>query len=368
MSSKVRVGVIGTSAFAEGSHIRPLASHPQAEIAALCGRSAARAGELAQRYAIPQVFSDYRELIAAGGLDAVVIVTPDDLHHPMTMAALAAGKHVLCEKALAMNQAQAREMYETAERLGRVHMTNFPFRFHPAFQRMVDLARQGYAGRALLGQMSFLAGFARAPGYQWRADPRHSNGMLADLGAHLFDLGRLLFGEAQAVAAHTAVYFEKPAPAGGPLNQANDTAAVLLEYAASAAPVQVTCDLSTAAWTADLPALIRLALHGADGGLELSLPVYGGTPALCGSNAPGEPLQPLEPPARLWGATDPALPPAERFAALFTHEALGDRLFIDAIDSGTPAAPTFYDGWKAQVVIDAAIEAARTRRWVEIKA
>lgn len=363
MNTKIKVGIIGTSGFAEGSHIRPLAAHPEAQIAAVCGRNPARAAELAHRYSIPQVFTEYRELIQSGGVDAVVIVTPDDLHYPMTMAALAAGKHVLCEKALAMNQAQAREMYETAERLGRVHMTNFPFRAHPAFRRLADLAHRGYTGRLLLGQMSFLAGFARSPGYQWRDDLRHSNGMVADLGAHMFDLGRLVFGEVRAVAARTAVYFEKPGPDGGPLDQANDSAAVLLEYESG---VQVTCDLSTAAWTGDLPAVIRLAAHGAGGALELSLPVYAGTPALSGSTLAGVPVKPLEVPDELWGAAEASLPPAERFAELLRREAVGDRLFIDAILSGKPAAPSFYDGWKAQVVIDAAIEAARARRWVEI--
>ncbi len=184
MTSKVRVGVIGTSPFAESMHLAPLASHPQAEIAWICGRNRARAEEVAQRFAIPRVTTDAAELIRAD-VDAVVIVTPDDLHYPLTMAALEANKHVFCEKALAMNAAQAREMYETAEKKRRVHMTLFTFREHPALAHMRVLVEQGYAGKLFQGQLSYLLSLGRHHDYLWRADSRHSNGMVADLGSHL---------------------------------------------------------------------------------------------------------------------------------------------------------------------------------------
>ena len=91
MSQHVRVGVVSTSWWADMMHLPALKSHPQAELIAICGRNQERATEMAQKYGIPQVFADYNELIRKGGLDALVVATPDDLHYPVTIAALEAG-------------------------------------------------------------------------------------------------------------------------------------------------------------------------------------------------------------------------------------------------------------------------------------
>ena len=93
MPNQVQVGVIGTSWFADGMHLPNLKSHPQAEIAAICGRKRDRAEEMAKKYGIPLVFTDYREMIEKGDLHAVEVITPDDLHYPMAMDALDAGLH-----------------------------------------------------------------------------------------------------------------------------------------------------------------------------------------------------------------------------------------------------------------------------------
>lgn len=115
MNKSVRVGVIGTSWYADLMHLPTLQSHPQAEIAAICGRNSEPAAALANKYAIPTIYSDYREMIEQGNLDAVVVATPDDLHYPMVMAALDAGLHVICEKPLASSVAQAEAMVAKAE-------------------------------------------------------------------------------------------------------------------------------------------------------------------------------------------------------------------------------------------------------------
>lgn len=361
MTSKVRVGVIGTSPFAESMHLGPLASHPQAEIAAICGRNRARAEEVARRFSIPNVFTDAHDLIRSA-VDAVVIVTPDDLHYPLAMAALRENRHVFCEKALAMNQAQAREMYETAEQKRRVHMTLFTFRAHPAVQHMRALVGQGYAGRLFQGQLSYLISLGRHNQYLWRADSRHSNGMVADLGAHLVDLARLVFGEVRAVAARTAFYIPRALPDGGALAQNNDSAVLLLEFASGA---QATFQVSSLAHQGSSYQNIRVEAFGSGGTLALEWPVAQGA-SLLGAQQEGQPLAPLAVPEDLWGGADPALDPPARFEQFYRLAPVGERLFIDAILSGTQPAPSFYDGWKAQQVVDAALDAARIREWVEI--
>src|SRR5687768_3073330 len=114
MAAQVRVGVVGTSRYADLMHLPNLKSHPRADLVAICGRNQERAGAMAQKYGIAQVYDDYRAMLERGGLDAVVVATPDDLHYPITMQALDAGQHVLCEKPLALTAAQARAMYERA--------------------------------------------------------------------------------------------------------------------------------------------------------------------------------------------------------------------------------------------------------------
>ncbi len=108
MNSRVRVGIIGTTRYAEGAHLRSLLSHPRADVISICGRDRDRAADVAGRHSIPMVFTDYQEMFVAAQLDAVVIVAPDEQHYPMTMDALDAGLHVLCEKPLATTAATAR--------------------------------------------------------------------------------------------------------------------------------------------------------------------------------------------------------------------------------------------------------------------
>src|ERR687897_2106589 len=113
MPRKIRVGLIGTSAWAADFHLPALESHDQALVAAICGRDHHRARALAEQQGVEQVFTDYRVMIDRAGLDAVAVVTPEDLHHPMVMAALRAGLHVLCEKPMAFTAAESEEMLST---------------------------------------------------------------------------------------------------------------------------------------------------------------------------------------------------------------------------------------------------------------
>src|SRR5689334_8856140 len=121
----VRVGVVGTSLWADSMYLPALTKHPQAEIIAVCGRSPERTKTFAERWNVPKYYTDYRAMLDAGGLDALVIATTNDSHHPITLAALDAGLHVICEKPLALNYAQAREMADRAVTSGLKNMVPF---------------------------------------------------------------------------------------------------------------------------------------------------------------------------------------------------------------------------------------------------
>ena len=131
MADQVRLGVIGTSWYTDAVLLTVLSAHPGATVAALCGRNRERAEEMAGKHGVPAVFADYREMYERAGLDAVVVASPDDLHFAMTMDALDAGLHVLCEKPMALTLADARAMLARAEAArreahGQLHLAHGP--------------------------------------------------------------------------------------------------------------------------------------------------------------------------------------------------------------------------------------------------
>lgn len=186
-------------------------THPGAALTAICGRNRDRAEAMAQKYAITQVFTDYRAMLEDGNLHALVVVTPDDLHYAITRQALAADLHVLCEKPLALTAGQARSMYEKAEAGGRKHMVLFTYRWLPHYR--------------------YVAGYGRAAQYRWRFDRQRSNGSLGDLGSHMIDLARWYVGDVAKVSGHLATFVERPGADGAALEPANDAALLAAEFA-----------------------------------------------------------------------------------------------------------------------------------------
>lgn len=364
MTERVRVGVVGTSRFAEGLHLAPLKSHPGADIVALCGRNREHAQEVATKYGIQQVFTDWHELIERGNLQALVVATPDDLHHPIVMAALDAGLHVSCEKPLALTASDAEAMYREAEAKGVKHMTFFTYRWTPQYLFACRLLADGYLGRPYQCAAYYVSGSRLQPQqYSWRFDQRRANGILGDFGPHAIDLLRLFVGEVAAASANLMHFSVGPAPDGQPIEPANDAAMLALRFANGA---QGTLQLSAVAHVGDAVQRQQFVLHGEDGTLELDSDFLNGA-AVRGARR-GEPrLQPLPIPEDLLGTVDPGKPFIYQMVERLTVEPVGDRLFIDAILADQPLAPSFYDGWKAQQVIQAALDSNDQGCWVTIE-
>lgn len=265
MRDRVRVGVVGTSWWADALPLPSLKSHPRAEIAAICGRTRPNAERLAQKYEIPRVVTDYRELIGHGDLDALVIITPDDQHHAIALDALDAGLHVLCEKPLAPNAVHASAMYARAQAAGVKHMTMFTNRWLPQYQYLRELVEQGYLGRCYQASFTFRGHYARSAGYSWRFDRRRANGVLGDLGSHMIDLARWQLGEVARVSAHLTAFTEQRGPDEQPIEAANDSAMLLLELVSGA---QVSIQVSALAQPIGGRWQQHVALYGEAGSLE----------------------------------------------------------------------------------------------------
>jgi predicted dehydrogenase len=356
MTNKVRIGVIGTSGWADMMYFPSFKSHPFADVVAICGRNRELAVQMAAKYDIPTVYTDYRTLIAHDDLDAVVISTPDDLHYPMTMEALDADLHVLCEKPLALNTQQALEMYQKAEEKGVKHMVLFTYRWHPYFRYLKQLVDDGYIGRCYHADFYFLCPFALRDTYLWRYDSQRANGIVSDLGAHLIDFARWYVGDIVKVNAQLDAVTERSGAEITPIIPANDTAGVNLQFANGA---QGFLRASGVAAVTEM----HVRLCGDTGTLETDWYPFGPQAdfQLYGGQKGKAPFAELQIPASYIKGLN-----KDNLLDTFTKQSAGPRLFVDAILEDRPVSPSFMDGVKVQKVIDAALESNRKGIWIEI--
>ena len=361
MAGTLRVGVVGTSWFAENFHLAGLESHPRAEVAAICGRDGVKAEAVAARHGGPVVFTDYGAMIDSGLVDAVVIATPDDLHREVAIRALGSGLHVLCEKPLSRTADEARDMFRAAEAAGRVHMTMFTWRWMGIFSYAQRLISEGYLGRCRDAHFSMVAGYANDSVYGWRFDPDRGSGILGDLGSHMIDLARWYVGDVARVSGRLTTDVARPGSDGAVMASLNDSATVLLEFGNGA---QGTIRVSGARVVGETPD-IEVRLYGDAGSLRLDVDVVNAR--LSGRRLDDQSWVELAIPQELLG-TEGGHPPILGLPSLapFTNLPVADRLFVDAVLDGRAPEATFEDGWRVQQVIDAIIESDRRHSWVSV--
>jgi predicted dehydrogenase len=193
---KIKAAVIGAGfmgkVHTEG--IRRLGNVEVVAAAAVSKEEAQRFGEL---MSIERVTDDYRELIADPEIEAVHVCTPNALHAPVSIAAMEAGKHVLCEKPLAMSAAEAQQMLDVARRTGVVHCVNHNLRYYPVLQHVRQMIARGDLGEILIVQGTYVQDWLLYDtDYNWRLDVKDSGPLrvVADVGSHWMDLIQHLTG------------------------------------------------------------------------------------------------------------------------------------------------------------------------------
>ena len=353
MTKRLRVGVIGASWYSDLRHLPALKSHPHAETVAICDVISNRAEEMAKKYDIPFVSSDYQEVIELDNLNTILVVTPDDTHHAITMDALDAGLNVLCEKPLAFNARQAREMYEKAEEVGVKHMTFFTFRWPPHYRYLKELIDKGYVGRCFDCHITLFTDHGREGEYSWRYDRNHGNGMLSEYGAHMIDQARWLVGDIAKVNAHLHMFLHRPGLDGDVLDPTNDSVMMAIEFESG---TQGSMQLSSLAYIGECGMDQRITLHGESGTLEARATFK--SAEIRGARVGEKEFSLLPIPDRILEGVDKANP----FHVI--SQFAGDYLFIDSILQDQQVSPSFYDGLKAQEVIDAAKESNERGCWV----
>lgn len=201
---KVRIGIIGTGGISE-FHRRAYEANPGVEITAACDIKEDRVGEYGKKHAIPFVCTDYRELLQRDDVDAVSVTTWNKGHAPISIEALRAGKHVLCEKPLAMNAAQARGMVEAEKESGNLLMVGFVRRFEEGANYLKNRIEQDKFGRIYYAKTGYVRKWGNPGG--WFGDSELSGGgPVIDLGVHVIDLIRYITGKPRAVSVSASVF------------------------------------------------------------------------------------------------------------------------------------------------------------------
>jgi len=364
-SKTISVGIVGTSWWADAMHLPALKDHPYGKVVAICGRNAENARAMAERWQIPNVFTDYNQMIDSGLLDAIIVSTPDDSHYPITMKSLNAGLHVLCEKPLGLNYSQAKEMAALAERKGVKHMVPFTYAFMPATRYIKELVEGGYIGKPYHLNLRYYSGYARKGEYQWRFDLRRvSSGDLANIGSHFLYLARWWFGEITRISARFGYMVDLPAvdPEGQPYERGEDVAIATVEFANRALGViQVT---SVAYEGSPFGQTHHMELHGSEGTIY-SVNDWNTAQRVSGARAGEGMPKELPIPDHIWGGVRRDTV-HNTYRDVFRKENLMVRQFVSAIAEDTPISPDFHDGARIQQIVDAGIKSNREGCWVDV--
>lgn len=189
---------------------------PKPVMKAICGRDEAGVKQAAAQFGWESAETDWRDLIARDDIDLIDINAPSNAHKEIAIAAAKAGKHIFCEKPLALTLADSREMLEAAEAAGVTHMVGFNYRFAPAVQLAKKLIDEGRLGQIYHFRAHFLQDWIVDPNFPlvWRLDKNVAgSGSHGDLGAHLIDMAHFLVGEMQEVIGMSETFIkERPQP------------------------------------------------------------------------------------------------------------------------------------------------------------
>ena len=352
----IRTGIIGAS-FAREAYLPALQTIDDVEVAAIASARRSSAQAAAEQFGIPHVYDDWRRMIGEHEFDLVCIATPTVLHAPMTLAALHAGAHVLCEKPMAMNADESAEMLQRAEALGRRHIIGHELRFNPNRRKIKSLIASGAIGDVRhLNIYNVSAAWgdpaSRPPG-DWWSLAEMGGGRLGASGSHMIDLLRFWLGEIGAISGQVA------------------TMAAQRLDPLSGAPWRATAD-DQFSFTAEMRsgALCSVFVSGvARHGIGNQTQIFGSEGAILLADSDekllvaraGEDFADMSLSDR--NADLPGIGPGiwnVSFVALMAELTAAIRE-----DRELAWGATFEDGHRCQVVMDALRQSSRERRWIE---
>jgi len=381
---QLRIGMIGYK-FMGKAHSNAYRSLPmffpkalKPEMSVICGRNTEALAEAATQLGWSDCVTDWKDLIAREDVDLIDINAPSNAHKEIALAAAKAGKHIFCEKPLALTLADSREMLQAAEDAGVTHMVGFNYRFSPAVRLAKKLVESGRLGEIYHFRAWFLQDWIIDPEFPlvWRLQKEIAgSGSHGDLGAHLIDLAHFLVGDVKEVIGMSETFIkerplaaemtglsakgDKDAPKG---KVTVDDATLFLARFDNGA---LGCFEATR-FAAGHRSTNSFEINGSLGSVKFDFERMNELEIYLTSDA--EDVQGF----RRVLATDPAHEYAEAwwppghtigFEHTFIHEMLE---LSNAIEEGRQPVPNFHDGVKCQAVLEAVERSIEQRRWVEI--
>lgn len=383
--SSVRVGMVGYK-FMGKAHSNAYRSVPmffpkvtKPEMAVICGRDEAAVREAQEQFGWQESETDWKELVQREDIDLIDINAPSNAHKEIAMAAAKAGKHIFCEKPLALSLADSRDMLAAAEAAGIKHMIGFNYRFSPAVQLAKELISSGRLGKIYHFRATFLQDWILDPEFPlvWRLQKEIAgSGSHGDLGAHLIDMARFLVGEFKEVVGMSETFIkERPiasAMTGLTATKGNedtekgpvtvDDATLFLARFENG----TIGSFEATRFAAGHRSTNSFEVNGSKGSVRFDFERMNELDVYFTSDE--EDVQGF----RRVLATDQVHKYAEAwwpaghpigFDQTFTHEMVE---FMNAIEENRQPVPNFSDGVACQAVLEAVEKSVQERRWVEL--
>ena len=350
MEKKLKIAVIGCGNIS-GSHLQAYAKNPAVEIYALCDINEKNLKRRAEEYGVTRLYADKDQMLRElPEIDAVSVCTWNAAHAECAIAALNAGKHVLCEKPMAMNAAQAQEMLETARRNNRLLMIGFVRRFGNDCAILKDFIDHGQMGELYYAKATYLRRKG-CPGGWFGDKSRSGGGPLIDLGVHVIDLTRYLMGNPKPVSIYGAT-FHKLGDRAEVKGATGYQSASRTEGVKDIFDVE---DMATAMVRYDNGAVLQV-----EASFSLNIEKDTGTIELFGTKAGAK----LDPELTLYNEINGYManvkldaPTALSFNGLFDNEV---NHFVDCVRTGAPCRNPAEDGVELMRILDGIYESART--------
>jgi predicted dehydrogenase len=376
--SEIGAAVVGTG-FIGVVHVDAL-RRLGVQVHGVVGSSRERAASRSRELGLPPAYESFDAMLADPRVEVVHVTSPNHMHHGQASAALRAGKHVVCEKPLAMTPAESADLLQLAERSGRVHAVNFNIRFYPVCQHVHGMVRQGELGEIRLISGHYLQDWLLLEtDWNWRLEPSLGGELraVADIGSHWMDLTSFLAGKRIiSVMADLATFINTRRRPAGPVETfatdregksvpreitTEDAATILLRYedetrgALTVSQVsagrknslvfELDGSQSAVAWNSERPEELWLGHRGRTNEILLRDPAILNEEGRRATSLPGGHAEGF----------------ADTFKALYAA-------VYRAVAAGRPGDgyPTFADGHDEMLVCDAVARSSREQRWVDV--
>ena len=349
MSKKIKVAIVGTGNISE-SHIHGYLNNPNVELYAFCDIRKERLEEMGKKYGVTRLYTDEAEMLKAlPEIDAVSVCTWNSAHAPCTIAALRAGKHVLCEKPMATNAAEAREMLRAAKENGKLLMIGFVRRFGNDCKIIKDFVDNGFFGDIYYTKATYIRRNG-SPGGWFGNKEFSAGGPLIDLGVHITDLTRYIMGDPKPISVYGATFYKL-----GDRRELKDKKGYVASSSRGDKDVFNVEDLATALIRYDNGAVVSI-----EASFSLNTKKDEGKIEFFGTKAGAK----LDPELELYTDingymtnVDLCMPTALSFNGLFENEI---NHYVDCIINNTECLAPAEDGVTLMEILDAIYESART--------